>query len=322
MQGEKLRWGIISTGNIASDFCADMTFVDNGELVAVGSRNIESAHAFADKFNIPNAYADYQSVYDDPNVDIIYVATPHNFHFENVRDALMAGKHVLCEKPITVSSEESQQLFDLAKQKQLFLMEAMWTYFLPAIVKAQQWVAEGLIGKVKQIKADFGYPMPYQLESRVYREDLAGGCLLDMGIYPLAISTLFTDAELNNFYVKPQFAPNGVEDDLVMLANAGDVHLTLGTSFQCKLHNWAIIIGEKGSVVIPDFWRAKSCELYHSDDLVDSFQDNRQSIGLNYEAQAAGEAVLAHKLEHPNMPHAVSQQLQKQMEAIKSTYKK
>ncbi|WP_077338528.1 Gfo/Idh/MocA family protein [Pseudocolwellia agarivorans] len=322
MQNNKIRWGIISTGTIAGQFCADMSFVNNGELVAVGARNIENARSFADKYNITNAYEGYQSVYDDPNVDIVYVATPHNFHFENVRDALMAGKHVVCEKPITVSPEESKQLFELAKEKKLFLMEAMWTFFLPAIIQAKQWVEEGRIGKIKQIKADFGYPMPYQLESRVYREDLAGGCLLDMGIYPLAISTFFTEKTIENVYVKPQFAPNGVEDDLIILAESGDVHLTLGTSFQCKLHNWAVIIGEQGSIVIPDFWRASSCELYHSDNLVDSFQDNRTSQGLNYEAQAAGEAVLAKKLEHEQMPHAVSQELQEQLARVKSKYKK
>lgn len=122
-------------------------------------------------------------LFDDPDVDIVYIATPYNFHVDNVRDAFNVGKSVLCEKPIAISSKESKQLIDLANHKQLFLMEAMWTYFLPAIIKAKQWVKEGRIGKIKHIKADFGYPMPYQLESREYRTDLTSGCLLDMGIY-------------------------------------------------------------------------------------------------------------------------------------------
>jgi predicted dehydrogenase len=319
MQKSKVRWGIISTGRIAQQFCQDMSFVENGELVAVGARDLTNASAFAKKYGIPNAYEGYQSVFDDPDVDIIYIATPHNFHVDNVRDALNAGKSVLCEKPIAINSKESKQLIDLAKHKQLFLMEAMWTYFLPAINKAKQWVEEGHIGKIKHIKADFGYPMPYQLESREYRTDLAGGCLLDMGIYPLALAHYFSNDVLSNLIVKADFAPNGVEDDLIILADAGEIKLNLATSFQCKLQNVAVIIGEHGYILIPDFWRASSCELYHSDDLVDSYCDNRESLGLNYEAYAAGEALLAKKLEHENMPHKVSQLLQEQMEDIKQS---
>jgi len=320
MHKKKIRWGIISTGRIAQQFCQDMSFVNNGELVAVGARNIENARAFANTFNIKNAYEGYQSVFDDPDVDIVYIATPHNFHVDNVRDALNAGKSVLCEKPIAISSKESKQLIDLANHKQLFLMEAMWTYFLPAIIKAKQWVEEGRIGKIKHIKADFGYPMPYQLESREYRTDLAGGCLLDMGIYPLAIAHYFANDAMSNLIVKADFAPNGVEDDLIILADAGKIKLNLATSFQCKLQNVAVIIGDNGHIVIPDFWRANSCELYHSDDLVDRYFDNRESLGLNYEAYAAGEALQANKLEHENMPHKVSQLLQEQMEDIKQSY--
>ncbi|XQW86480.1 Gfo/Idh/MocA family protein [Thalassotalea piscium] len=320
MENRKIRWGIVSTGRIAEQFCQDMAFVSNGELVAVGARNIESAKAFANKFNIPQAYEGYQSVYTDPNVDIVYVATPHNFHYQNVKDALMAGKSVLCEKPITISSDESKKLSALASDKGLFLMEAMWTYFLPAILKAKQWVEEGRIGKIKHIKADFGYPMPFQLESREYRKDLAGGCLLDMGIYPLAIAHFFMPQPLRNLVVKAQFAPNGVEDDLIILADAGDAKLTLATSFQCKLQNWAVIIGDKGNIVIPNFWRADQCELYHSDELVEHFCDNRSSLGLNFEAQAAGEALLSKQIEHQQMPHAVSYRLQQFMEQIKDSY--
>jgi predicted dehydrogenase len=320
MQKNKIRWGIISTGRIAQQFCQDMSFVENGELVAVGARDLENARTFANTFSIPNAYEGYQSVFDDPNVDIVYIATPHNFHVDNVRDALNAGKSVLCEKPITISSSESKELIELAKQKNLFLMEAMWTYFLPAIIKAKQWVEAGHIGNIKHIKADFGYPMPFQLESREYRADLAGGCLLDMGIYPLALANYFVNDAMSNLIVKADFAPNGVEDDLILLADAGDVKLNLATSFQCKLHNIAVIIGDKGHIVIPDFWRANSCELYHSDDLIECFDDERKSLGLNYEAQAAGEALLTNKIEHENMPHEVSQRLQIQMEQIKRLY--
>lgn len=320
LQNKKIQWGIVSAGRIAGQFCQDMAFVNNGELAAVAARSLDDAQQFADKFNIPQAYEGYDALYNDPNIDIVYVATPHNFHFQNVSDALNAGKSVLCEKPLTINSHESQQLIELASSKGLFLMEAVWTYFLPAILKAKQWVDEGRIGNIKHLKADFGYPMPYQLESREYRKDLAGGCLLDMGIYPLAIANFFVDTPMTNIVIKPQFAPNGVEDDLIILADAGSVKLNLATSFQCKLQNQAVIIGDKGYIVIPNFWRAEQCFLYHSDELIEYYKDKRESLGLNFEAQAAGEALQEQQTEHAQMPHRVSQLLQQQMEHIRSLY--
>jgi predicted dehydrogenase len=315
-----LRWGIVSTGIIAQQFCQDMAFVSNGKLAGVAARKLEDAESFAQKYDIEKTYQGYQALFDDPDIDIVYIATPHNFHYQNAYDALKAGKSVLCEKPITISSEESQKLSLFAKEQGLFLMEAMWTYFLPAIQQAKKWVKEGQIGKVKHIKADFGYPMPYDSQSRAYNRDLAGGCLLDMGIYPLAIANYFTDEPMTNLHVKSHFAPNGVDNDVIMLADAGETRLTLATSFQCKLPNLAYIIGEDGYIVIPDFWRASECSLYKLDDEIDSFSDQRDSIGLNYEANAVGIAIQQQLIEHPLMTHEMSLRLQKQMEQVKSHF--
>lgn len=145
-------------------------------------------------------------------------------------------------------------------------------------------------------------------------------CLLDMGIYPLAIANYFVNKPMRNLIVKAGFAPNSAEDDLIILADSGDIKLNLSTSFQCKLPSVAVVIGNKGHIVISDFWRANSCELYHSDELIDTYQDNRESLGFNYEAYAAQEALQANKLEHENMPHKLSQLLQEQMEEIRQTY--
>jgi len=316
---KKLRWGVVSTGRIAQQFCQDMSFVDNGVLVAVAARKLEDAQEFAKKHNIEKAYQGYQLLFDDPNIDIVYIGTPHTFHYQNVHDALMAGKPVLCEKPITVSSEQSKALSRLAKERGLFLMEAIWTYFLPAIQQAKKWVDEGKIGKIKHIKADFGYSVPYDSESREYSAELAGGCLLDMGIYPLAIAKYFAEP-MSNLMVKSHLAPNGVDNDVVILANAGEVTLNLATSFQCRLQNAAFIIGENGYIKIPDFWRAKECTLFQVDTQIDHFSDSRISIGLNYEAQAVGLAIQNNLLEHPLVPHEVSYSLQKQMEQIKQYF--
>lgn len=317
---KKLRWGIVSTGRIAQQFCQDMAFVTNGELAGVAARSLDDAKAFALKFGIEKAYQGYQSLFDDPTIDVVYVATPHTLHYQNVYAALMARKSVLCEKPITISSEESLQLSVLAKKQGVFLMEAMWTYFLPAIQQAKKWVEEGRIGKIKHIKADFGYPQVYDPNSRVYNNELAGGCLLDMGIYPLAIANYFAEIPMTNVLVKSHLAPNGVDDDVLIIADAGEAKLTLATSFQCKLHNCAYVIGDKGYISIPNFWHASQCSLYELDEVVEHFSDGRNSLGLNYEAQAVGEAIFENRLEHPIMPHSVSYLLQQQMELIKTLF--
>lgn len=319
-QARIVNWGIISTGQIADKFCTDIVHAENAKVIAVAARKLEDANLFAQKHSIENAYQGYQSLFDDPSVDVIYVATPHNFHFQNVHAALMANKHVLCEKPITISSEEFKTLSALAKEKNLFLMEAMWTYFLPAVLQAKKWIEQGHIGNIKHIKADFGYLVPYEPDGRMYNPNLAGGCLFDMGIYPLAIAQYFNPGELNDIVIKSHFAPHNVEDDLVILASCNDITLSLATSFQCRLQNAALIIGDKGYIKIPNFWRAKSCALYQLDEKVKEFNDTSVGWGLHHEAQEVGAAIINKQIEHTVMSHSVSLLLQQQIEQIKSLF--
>ena len=139
--------GIISTGNIAHAFAQDMQFVPDGDVVAVASRDAGKAAQFAGQYNIPKSYGSYQALFDDPEIDAVYVATPHNFHYQNTLDAMAAGKAVLCEKPLTINPAECRQLLQEARNRQVYLMEAMWTYFLPALHTAKEWIKAGRIGK-------------------------------------------------------------------------------------------------------------------------------------------------------------------------------
>jgi dihydrodiol dehydrogenase / D-xylose 1-dehydrogenase (NADP) len=139
----RVKWGIISTGRITHQIVQDFKHVPNGEVVAVASRSQDSADAFAAQYEIPRAYSSYQQLLEDPDVDAVYIATPHTLHYQNSIDAIQARKHVLCEKPFTVGVRESRNLFHMAEQSSVFVMEAMWTYFLPAIQKAQEWVQGG-----------------------------------------------------------------------------------------------------------------------------------------------------------------------------------
>ncbi len=278
---KKVRWGILSTGRIAHQFAQDMAHVDNGELVAVAARNREAAVAFAERHQIPRAHAGYDALIADPQVDAIYVATPHTLHFAHSAAALRAGKAVLCEKPLATSFAECEALFDIARGSGSYLMEGMWTYFLPAIQVARRWVSEGRIGRIRHIKADFGYPLlPFDANRREYDATLAGGCLLEMGIYPIALAWLFLEQEPMSVQVVARHAPNGVEDDVSMLFEYASCTATLGTSFRAKLQNWAYVIGEDGYIAIPDFWRARECMLYRLDERIDHFDDGRDVAGI------------------------------------------
>lgn len=316
----KIRWGIVGAGRIAQAFVKDMAFVTNAEVSAVAARNLEHAKSFATEFHIPKAYGSYAELFADVDVDAIYIATPHNLHFEQALLAMKAGKHILCEKPVTVSSDECRQLIDTAKEQGVFFMEAMWTYFLPAIRKAQEWVDAGRIGRIRHLKADFGYPLPYDANRREYDADLAGGCLLEMGVYTVAITDLFIKEEPSYCYSSVKFAPNGVEQDVVSVISFSDAIATIASSFSAKLQNWAYIIGERGYIAIPNFWRANDCYLYELDQQIDAFDDGRSSLGFDYQIQSVSDDILAGKLESGIVTHAMSLSFQERMEIIKGTW--
>ncbi|PMG28406.1 oxidoreductase [Shewanella sp. 10N.286.52.C2] len=314
----KLNWGIVSAGRIAALFCQDLVFSENSHLYAVAARKQTDADEFAKQYQVEKAYQGYQALFDDPKVDIVYIGTPHNFHFQQAFDALTAGKHVLCEKPMTVSTEQCQILVTLAQDKGLLLMEALWTYFLPAMQQAKQWLNDGRIGKLKHIKVDFGYPVPFNPDGREYNAELAGGCLLDMGIYPLAIADYFLQSDIDNLYVQAHVCETGVEDDVIIIGKSDDVMVSLATSFQCRLGNNAYLIGDKGYILIPDAFRAKECHLFHLDDLIESFSDDRQSLGYHFEADEACRLIKLGKAESAVVTHQHSLLFQVQLAKVKA----
>ncbi len=314
---KKIKWGIISTGRITHQFASDFQFTKNGELAAVASRKIGTAQKFAEQYNIPKTYSSYNELIEDTEIDAVYIATPHNYHYQNTIDSLNNGKAVLCEKPLTLNPEECKGLIEKSKETNTYLMEAMWTYFLPALQKALQWVNEGRIGKILHVKADFGYPQKYDAKKREYDAKLGGGCLLEMGIYPIAIAWFFMQKDPAEIKVLTRKAPNGVEDDLNILFNYDDSVATLGTSFRCKLRNWAYIIGEQGYIAIPDFWRTRKCYLYELDEIKDYFEDRRKGFGFEFETEAVNNDLLNNKKENDVMPLNFSLKFQEHMKRIK-----
>jgi predicted dehydrogenase len=196
----------------------------------------------------------------------------------------------------------------------------MWTWFLPAIRKAKEWVDAGRIGKLIQIKADFGYPQVYAADKREYNAELAGGCLLEMGVYPVALAALFSGQDPAEISVVSRHAPNGVEDDVAAIFNYDDFVATIGTSFRAKLQNWAYIIGEDAYIAIPNFWRATKCQLWVLDELVDSFDDGRTTNGFDFQIEAVNSDLLSGRRQSEIMPLSASLRFQRHMDQIRALF--
>ncbi len=187
---QEIKWGIIGCGGIAGMFATSLQALENGTLLAGASRTAGRAEEFAEKHGMERVYGSYEALVADPDVEAVYIATTHNLHYENVKLCLEKGKHVLCEKPFTVNAVQAQELIELARAKKLFMMEAVWTRFLPAILKLQELLAAGVIGDVRTVKADFSIWRAFDPENRLWNKALAGGALLDLGIYPITFASI------------------------------------------------------------------------------------------------------------------------------------
>ncbi len=315
---ETVRWGIVSTGRIAAKFAQDILHADNASLVAVGSRNQETANTFAAAHQIPSAYGSYERLFADDHVDAIYVATPHPMHLPNSADALRAGKAVFCEKPITTSAAELHELIGVADTTNGYLAEALWTWFLPAVQTAKSWLDSGRIGKLRHVRAELGYPVSYGPESRMFAPELAGGCLLDMGVYPIAIARFFTGQSPDEIQVFARRAQNGVEDDIAMQFNYSDCVASLAATFRCKLPNTTYLIGSDGHIEMPRGWGATDAHLYIAEELVDSFCDERRGSGLEFEIQSVSDDILQGKKQSEIVPLSASLDFQKHMDQVRA----
>lgn len=294
----KLKWGIIGTGMISNKFVADLGHTSNGVAYAVGSRNQESADEFAGKYNIPKAYDSYDKLLQDPEVDVIYVGTPHPLHKINVIDALNAGKHVLCEKPFTMNAAELEEMIAVAREKKLFLMEAMWTRFLPPIRRVREWIRDGKIGEVRLVKAEFGFRMGWDPEHRLLNPELGGGALLDAGIYPVSFASMIFGAKPEKVYSTSHIGETGVDEQFsILLGYEGGRSATLNGAIRVNLPNEAYIHGTEGYIHIPQFLFSREASLHVSDQEVEKFEDDRPSEGYAFEAEEVGRLIQAGELE-------------------------
>jgi predicted dehydrogenase len=313
----KIRWAILGPGRIANAFAKDFPLMQNAELVAVASGDKEKATNFAKEYHIPKTLS-HDELFNNNEIDAVYISTTHNFHFEQSLKCLQKGKAVLCEKPITVNDTEFKKLMAVSKEKNIFLMEAMWTYFLPAIQKAKQWLDEGRIGKLKVMQADFAFQMEKNMEGRIYNPNLAGGSLLDIGVYPISLAYYFINKTPEKIIASAAMTTTGVDERLGMIFQYGDVTAALFTSIINRMSNTLKLFGEEGYIEIPDFWKAGSVKLFDKEfNLQETFEDNRTAHGFIFEMQHANDLILDGKIESPVIPHSRSNDIQETMVEIR-----
>ncbi len=318
---KKIKWGILGTGNIANSFSKDFLYVENGEIHAVASRSLEKAVEFSKKYRISKAYGSYEELYKDSEIDVIYIATPHNLHVEIASEAMKYGKAVLCEKPIAINANEFRQLLEVAQSTGMYLMEAMWTYFLPPILQAKRWVDEGKIGKLMYLKADFGFKADMLKEVRLFDPEQAGGALLDIGIYPIALASLFYNQLPIKITVNSTMAGSGVDTaETIILEYLYGGCANLSASFLVDMPNEALIIGDNGYIRIPNFFMAKECFLYKNKIQEDYFSDKSKCVGYNYEIEAVNRDILSGKKQSDIMQWSKSMMIQEIMDRVKAKF--
>lgn len=315
----KFNWGILAGGHIARKFAEGMTTTGQSYIKAVASRKLEKAQKFASELGIEKAYGDYQSLVEDPDIDIIYVASPHSYHLEHALLALEHGKHVLCEKPITVNSFQLVQLIAKAREKNLFLMEALWTRFLPVMVQVREWLKEGIIGEPRLLRASFNFRAEsIDLDSRLFNPDLAGGALLDVGIYPIMFSSMIFGEAPTSIHTAISKAPTGVDFQSAYLFQYEDGAIaTLSSGFEAAGTMNAMIIGTKGEIKIPFFWKGKEAVVSYPDGSEQLYRFPFESSGLQYQALHMMECMDKGLLESPIMPLNESLEIQHIMDKIR-----
>lgn len=312
-----IRWGIAGPGRIARKFATDMKAVSEVRVVSVASRSAERGQAFADEVGAERVYDSYQGLAADPEIDAVYVATPHSHHPEPVLACLTAGKAVLCEKPLAATAAAATAMVDRARTRGVFLMEAMWTRFLPVMATVRGWIDGGRIGSVRIIEADFGFRSGWNPESRLLDPALAGGALLDVGIYVLAFARWVAAMPAEETRALGHLGETGVDEQTAIVQRfPGGVLANLCCAVRTGTRHLACIHGTDGRIEIPHFWQADQATLVVGE-ARETVSLPLEAGGFEYEIREVGRCLRAGSIESPGMPLAESLELARTMDRVR-----
>ncbi|MFP4323767.1 MAG: Gfo/Idh/MocA family protein [Anaerolineales bacterium] len=321
LSSQTIRWGILSTGSIAAEFAQGLSVLPDAHLAAVGSRSQDSADAFGARFGIPQRYDSYEALATDPDVDVIYIGTPHPFHYENTMLCLEAGKHVLCEKPFALNAKQAEAMRAKAQERGLFLMEAMWMRFIPATARALELVIAGEIGNVQMVRASFGFNPPYDPQSRLFDPALGGGALLDIGVYPLTFANIFM-GPFQTLTGVATLGSTGVDESLSLSArdHAGAV-ASLSASLRTYMANDAYIEGDAGRLRIhANFWHSQHLTLTPQGGKPREIPVPMDGNGYNYEAAEVMRCLRAGETESATWPLDTTVNIMRQMDDLRAAW--
>jgi len=317
-----IHWGILGTGGIAKKFAEALALLPDARMTAVGSRTQASADAFAATWKIPNRHGSYAALMADPEVDAVYIATPHTLHRDNAIGCLAAGKAVLCEKPFTINARQAEDVIALARNKKIFLMEAMWTRFLPVFVKIRSLLAEGVLGEVRQVQADFAFQAAYDPKSRLFDPALGGGALLDLGVYPVSFASMVFGEAPRRLVSVASLGETGVDEQsaAVIEYSAGRLAV-ISCALRFASPQEAHIIGTSGrSRIHPAWWHADTITVSRAGREDETITLPSLGNGYAHEAVEVMECLRGGRLESGVMPLGESLHIMQTLDAIRAEW--
>ncbi len=292
-----VKWGIIGSGNIAAKFAENIKLVKNATLIDCSSKDEEKAKNFKNKFNLENSYGSYEQMLNNPKIDAVYIATTHNFHYDNMIQCLENGKHILCEKAFTINANQAKEVFALAKEKRLFVMEGMWTRFLPVTRWVKEEIQKGSLGNILNVSGQFGIKFPYNPQSRAFNKNLAGGGLLDLGIYPLSFVCNMLGNNPVTIGSAAKIGKTGVDEQAtISLGYENGQIATITYSMLANYENTAYINGTKGSIEIDHTAVPTRATLTNLSGETQGFI-NDNTNGFEYEIKEATDLILQGKFQ-------------------------
>ena len=298
-----MKFAILGPGKIAKSMAAAVSGLEQVEKYAVGARDLDRAQAFAKEWGFQNAYGSYEELVSDPEVELIYVATPHSHHYEHAKLCLEHGKNVLLEKAFTVNAKQAEELIMLAKEKNVLLAEAIWTRYMPSRKMIDDLLEKGTIGKVTSIMANLGYEL--HNIPRLQEPELAGGALLDLGVYPINFAKMVMKQDVKEVYSNAVMSPKGIDwTNSITLIFEDDTMAVLHSNMLAGINRMGVISGDKGYLEIQNINNCEEIRLYDLDHkLIETYTVPKQINGYEYEVIACIKAIEEGKIECDEMPH-------------------
>jgi predicted dehydrogenase len=315
-----MKIGIIGTGSIARAMARTVNGMDSTEAYAVASRRQETADAFAREWGFARAYGSYEAMLDDEQVELVYIATPHSHHYDNAKQCILKGKPVLCEKAFTANAWQAEEVLQLAKEKNVFITEAIWTRYMPLSQTINEVLRSGIIGTPTVLSANLGYPISHI--ERCREPHLAGGALLDIGIYPINFASMVFGTEVENIVSSCTKLDTGVDaqNSITVYFKGGQMAVLYSTMY-AKTDRKGIISGENGHLIVENINNPQSITVVNNNyETVARYDCSPQITGYEYQVYACMEALRNGWLESPYMPHAETMRIMRMMDGLRKEW--